>query len=105
MGKTCFGKYLCANHGAIPIDGKKNDILYCCAEFESDIYIFDFERSREDFTPYGAMEKVKDGLYMCAKYESKPIIRNSPHMIVFANFEPDTEQLSLDRWVIKRIKN
>lgn len=102
-GKTTFSKYLSAKYGAIPVEGKKNDILYTCAEFESDIYIFGFERTMEDYVPYGAMEKVKDGYFMCGKYESKPIIRANPHVLIFANFEPDTTTCSADRWIVKRI--
>lgn len=104
VGKTTFAKYLSHHYGAIPVEGKKNDILYCCAEFESDIYIFDFERSMEEYISYGAIEKIKNGYFMCAKYESKPIIRNPPHVIIFANFEPDKLELSLDRWHIVKIK-
>lgn len=104
MGKTTFGKYLSIKHGAIPIEGKKNDILYCAAEHESEIYIFDFERSMEEYISYAAMEKIKNGYYMCSKYESKPIIRNPPHIVCFANFEPDLLMLSQDRWIIKLIK-
>lgn len=97
-GKTSFAKYICSTYNAIPVEGKKNDILYCAAEFEADIYIFDFERSMEEYISYGAMEKIKNGFYMCSKYESKPIIRNCPHIICFANFEPDYDKLSHDRW-------
>lgn len=103
IGKTTFCKYLAHVHGAVAIEGRKNDILYCAAEFESDIYIFDFERSCEDYISYAAMEKVKNGFFMCSKYESKPIVRNCPHVICFANFEPDISQLSADRWKIKKI--
>lgn len=103
IGKTTFCKYLSATYGAIPIEGKKNDILYCASEYESEIYIFDFERSMEDFVSYGAIEKIKNGYYMCSKYESKPIIRNSPHIIIFANFPPDASKLSSDRWKIVRL--
>lgn len=103
VGKTQLCKYLSHHHGAIPIEGKKNDILYCAAEFESDIYIMDLERSMEDYVSYAAIEKIKNGYYMCAKYESKPIIRNSPHVLCFANFEPDRELLSKDRWEIYEI--
>lgn len=102
-GKSSFTKYLCAIHGAVPVEGKKNDILYCASEHESDIYIFDFERSMEDFVSYSAMEKLKNGCYMVGKYESKPIVRNPPHIICFANFKPDEELLSKDRWIIKKI--
>lgn len=104
MGKTTFGKYLAIKHKAIPIEGKKNDILFCASSFPSEIYIFDFERSMEDFISYAAMEKIKNGFYMSAKYESTPIIRNPPHIICFANFAPNEEMLSKDRWVIKKIK-
>lgn len=102
-GKSTFAKYLGIKYGAIPVEGKKNDILYTCATYESDIYIFDFERTMEDFVPYGAIEKIKNGFFLAGKYESKPIIRNSPHVIIFANFEPDYKSLSQDRWIVKLI--
>lgn len=102
-GKTCFSKYLCHKYEAIMLEGKKNDILYCAAEHDSELYIWDLERSMEKFVSYSALEKIKNGLYMCSKYKSKPIIRNCPHIIVFANFEPDESKLSKDRWNIVRI--
>lgn len=102
-GKSTFAKYLCHKYNGVPVDGKKNDILYCAATFNSDLYIFDFERSMEDYISYGAMEKIKNGFYMCAKYESRPIIRNCPHIICFANFEPDYDKLSKDRWHVVEI--
>ncbi|AXH74221.1 MAG: putative viral replication protein [Cressdnaviricota sp.] len=100
-GKTTFSKYLSYYHGAVPIEGKKNDILFCAASFPSNIYIMDLERSMEEYVSYGAIEKIKNGYYMCSKYESKPIVRNPPHMIIFANFPPDITALSSDRWVIR----
>ena len=54
----------------------------------------------EEYVSYGAIEKIKNGYYMCSKYESKPIIRNPPHIIIMANFEPDYEALSKDRWIV-----
>lgn len=100
MGKTQLCKYLSHHYGAIPLEGKKNDILYCAAMFPSKIYIYDLERSMEDYVSYASIEKIKNAYYMCAKYESKPINRNSPHVLIFSNFPPDTSQLSKDRWVI-----
>lgn len=102
-GKTTFAKYLAHKYGAIPLEGKKNDILYCAAEFESDIYIWDIERSMETYISYGALEKIKNGFFMCSKYESKPIIRNPPHVICFANFPPKRNELSEDRWNVVEI--
>lgn len=103
VGKTTLCKYLCFHHNAIIIEGKKNDILFCAAQYDSELYIMDFERSIEDYISYGAMEKIKNGLYMCSKYESKPILRNPPHLICFANFPPNLDEMSLDRWVVKQI--
>lgn len=102
VGKTSFAKYLSAKYNAIPLDGKKNDILYTAAEFESNIYIYIPSREVEHFS-YDSLEKIKDGYFMCAKYESKPIIRNPPHVFVFANKPPDTSKMSLDRWTIVEI--
>lgn len=104
-GKTVLTKYLCHKYNAIPVEGKKADILYVCAEFESECYIFDLSRTTESQSGlYDSIEKVKNGLYMCGKYESKPIVRNCPHVIVFANFYPDKSKLSLDRWQIFNIE-
>lgn len=102
-GKTTFCKYLSHKFGAVPLEGKKNDILYCAAIFESDIYVWDLERSMEEYVSYGALEKIKNGYFMCSKYESKPVIRNCPHVFVFANFEPDVSRLSKDKWNIVHI--
>ena len=104
-GKTSFCKYLYLKYGAIPIEGRKNDILYCAACFESDIYVIDLERSLENYVSYAAIEKIKNGFYMCSKYESKPICRNNPHVIIFANFEPDYDKLSIDRWKTTNISS
>lgn len=103
-GKTALTKYLCSKYGAVPVEGKKNDILYVCAEFESDCYIFDLSRTTENqIGLYDSIEKIKNGIFMCAKYESKPIIRNCPHVIIFANYLPDKTKLSADRWKIYHI--
>lgn len=102
-GKTQFAKYLSVKHNSIPLDGRKNDILYCAGTYESDIYTYILSRDQEDYVSYDALEKVKDGYYMCAKYESKPIIRPPPHVFVFANFAPVLPKMSEDRWVVRHL--
>lgn len=103
VGKTSLCKYLIHHFNAVLLDGKKNDILYCASENDSELYIYDIPRSYEGFVSYDAIEKIKNGLYMTGKYESKTICRNSPHLLVFANFKPETHKLSLDRWIIYKI--
>jgi len=102
-GKTTFTKYLCQKYDAVPLNGKKNDILYLASIFYSKIYVFDLPRCSENTVPYAAMEDIKNGLFVVGKYESKPVIRDCPHIIVFANFEPDESKLSSDRWRIFNI--
>lgn len=104
IGKTTFAKFLSFYYDAIPLEGKKNDILFCAASFPSSVYIYDIERSLEEHLSYGAIEKIKNGYYMCAKYESKPILRPCPHVICFANFEPNYIKLSNDRWHVTKIE-
>lgn len=103
VGKTTFMKYLMRFQGAIPLEGKKNDILHVATEHESDLYIYDIERSLESFVSYGSIEKIKNGCWMSGKYEGGIVDRNCPHLVIFANFEPDVTKLSLDRWVIRKI--
>jgi len=102
-GKTTMAKYLSYYHNAIPLRGKSNDILHCVAENDSMIYLFIAPRTCEDYFPYEALELVKDGYFMSGKYESKPIIRSCPHVIVMANFEPNPLKLSLDRWNVIQV--
>lgn len=40
-GKTQLCKYLVHHYGGVPIEGKKNDILYYAVEFKSDCYLMD----------------------------------------------------------------
>lgn len=99
-GKTCMAKYLTIFHNAIPLRGKTNDILHCASEHSSLLYVFISPRTTEDYFPYEGLELVKDGFFMSGKYESKPICRPSPHVFVFANFEPNLSKCSADRWKV-----
>lgn len=105
VGKTTFMKFLMRFHGAIPLEGKKSDILNVAAQFDSDLYLYDIERSLEQFVSYSSIEKIKNGMYMNGKYEGGIVDRNPPHVLIFANFAPDYEKLSLDRWNVFTIEN
>lgn len=102
-GKTSLAKYLCVHNDALFVSGKKNDILYAAANKDTSVYLIGYSRDKEEYVSYDALECLKDGLYFCSKYESNMIVRNSPHVVVFANFPPDESKLSLDRWIIKNI--
>lgn len=107
LGKSAFCKYMAVKHNAtILTNGKTADIAFILPD-NPKIIIFDLPRSSEDgyggsnrkFN-YTALEKIKDGMLMSSKYKSKIKMFNSPHIIVFANWPPDTTALSEDRWDI-----
>lgn len=108
-GKTTFAKHLCMKHKALYVNGKAADVKCAIVEMIKDgkeapeIVIFGFPRVTEDYVSYSALEEVKDGLFFSGKFESRMCVFNPPHVIVFANFKPDTTKLSKDRWRIVNI--
>lgn len=68
-----------------------------------DIAILDISRTTEDYVSYEVIEQIKNGLLYSGKYEGGVCCFNSPHVIIFANFEPKRDTLSEDRWEIYKI--
>lgn len=98
-GKTVWAKYMAVRHGATVLtNGKTADLAYICDDPK--IVIFNLARSAEDRFNYQALESIKDGMILSAKYESKMKLFNPPHVIVLANWRPDITELSMDRWII-----
>lgn len=110
-GKTSLAKHLCLNYkkNVLYTSGKAADIKYAVSEFTANknnnlkMVIFDFTRSQESFVSYQAIEEIKNGIFFNNKYESKMVVYNSPHVVVFSNFEPDNGCLSEDRMKIKKV--
>lgn len=108
-GKTTFAKHICVNNRlAVYCTGKANDVKCMISmrrkeKLDTKICIFGFPRTKEEFVSYEALEEVKDGIFFSGKYEPAMVVMNNPHVIVFANFEPEMSKLSHDRWVIRRI--
>lgn len=105
-GKTELIKYLCIKYDrCIFSTATKSADIVTIADRSKNIYLLNFVRSQEGFAPYGAIEQLKDGLISDSKLKkvSRNIIMNSPHVICFANWEPDFNALSKDRWQIIRL--
>lgn len=108
-GKTALIKYLCFHHNALLVGGKASDAKYLITKWKENngfypkIVIFSFPRSIEEYVSYSAMEEIKDGMFCSTKYECEMVLMNSPHVICFANFYPDSAKLSEDRWEIKEL--
>lgn len=111
IGKSAFGKLMCAKYNAISVDGKANDIFNGISNYKDNegcfprTIIIDCPRHNIDYMNYGAIEKVKNGHIFNGKYESKQLLFNPPHVVVFANSPPDFTKFSKDRWVVKEIRN
>lgn len=124
-GKSFMAKYLSVMKDALILEpGKKADLTYIFAthlsetsKLDKPIVIFDLSRtvapqensdgSGQKTGPldviYSLIEGMKNGYMISTKYKSQKIYFKVPHVIVFANFEPDRTKLSEDRWVIKEI--
>lgn len=100
-GKSKFAKYLTWHHNAMKIAGKKENIYYAAGK--TDVFVVDIPRTVEGRVPYEAIEELKNGHIFSGKYESDQKTFLPPHIIVFANFEPDLSKMSIDRWKVKRI--
>lgn len=110
IGKTTFGKYLCVNHNACLLSGKGADVRNGALTWKNDkgtypdLCIFPIPRSfNSDYLSYEAIENVKDAFFYSGKYEGGTVCDPCPHLIVFANFEPDRDKMSEDRWHVVNI--
>lgn len=109
VGKSALCKKLCVSLGALVCEGKTADIFNGIYNYKQEfkrypkIVLIDCPRSNLGYMNYGALEKVKNGLIFNSKYESKMMVFNSPHVVVFANEEPIEGKFSEDRIIIKKI--
>lgn len=108
-GKTFLTRYIEWKYPTVIVNGKQNDVFNGIKTFleNKEKYpnpvIIDIPRTNENYVCYSTMEKIKDGLFYSGKYEGG-IIRLLPcHLLVFANFEPNINMMSEDRWNIVRI--
>lgn len=101
-GKTQLCKWLIVHRDAAYFDGgAKGDISY--AYKGQKIVLFNFPRTKEGYVSYDSIESLKDGIFFSKKYESRTKVFNSPHVVVMANFKPELEKLSLDRWDLRKL--
>lgn len=107
IGKSTFCKHLCMNHGAILLNkGKFSDICNLIYKANMDsckVVIFDLPRNNGNKVSYDAIESIKNGMIVNMKFETGFKCFKPPHIIVFANEEPEYECLSEDRWNVKNL--
>jgi hypothetical protein len=113
VGKSWMANYMGALHGATVLtSGKKVDLAYIYAQKPTKIVLFDLSRtteisedSRKHYLDgiYSLAEDLKNGRIVSTKYESKTVFFQPPHVIFFANFEPDYTKWSEDRYFVTKL--
>lgn len=109
IGKTEFCRYLVVKHNAIILGGKGSDMKYAVLEYVKthgsypELIVFDIPRSSKKWLSYTGIEEIKNALFFSNKYEAAQCVGNKPCVIVFANFEPEYDLLSKDRWNVINI--
>lgn len=69
-------------------------------------FIFDLPRdSKDKESIYPAIESVKNGMITALKYVGGTVYHNKPHVVVMANFLPNLDRMSIDRWDIRSLGN
>ena len=112
VGKTVLIKYILNNYeNVVFLSGgcTKDVINQIVLRDENDldppeIVIFGLTREGgEKGISYNALEQIKDGLVNCGKYKGGTVCFNPPHLLVFANVEPEINKLSKSRWNIIKL--
>ena len=103
VGKSHMSAWLTQNRNAITVSGNVKDIAYIlseCTNFPK-IIIIDIPRSNEQgHISYSLIEQLKTGMLCSTKYKGRSLTFNIPHVVIFANREPDFKKLSMDRWKV-----
>lgn len=110
-GKSYLTKWLFMNYKCIVGGGKKANVFHQVAQaFEKDpqadpqLILLDIPRSAQKWCSYGALEDLKNGFVNSGKYDGGQFAWPKPHVVVFANEEPDYNEMSMDRWSVKRLR-
>ncbi len=104
-GKTSLVKYLIWHYNAFYFGGKASDMASRIIMMDKppEIAIMNISRTQEQYVSYQGIEEIKDGLIQSGKYEGGQKIFDPPHILIFANFEPDKNALSEDRWMVRDV--
>ncbi len=108
-GKSFLVKWLFLNYRCIVAGGKKADVFHqVFKHFEENqdaptLILLDVPRSSQKWVNYGALEDLKNGFVSASKYEGGRFAFMPPHVVCFANEEPEYEEMSYDRWCVRRL--
>lgn len=110
-GKTSFVDYMEYHYGFphYQYSDSKDTFNLVSKEMQRKAYFFDLSRTKPKLFStddiYACLEAVKNGSIVNSKYETSRSRMRRPHVIVFANQEPDYDRMSLDRWKVYTIND
>lgn len=97
-GKSYLATYLAVIKDAfVTSNGKSADIKF--AYNGQSIVVFDFSRTQQEQINYQVIEEIKNRCLFSSKYISEMRVFAIPHVICMANFQPNRDALSRDRWL------
>ena len=112
-GKSWFQGYLETFYGyarvvRLDLRNKTGNILHTLSKRPlqtTDIFLFNDTRAADhNWQNYEVLEHIKDGSAVSSKYNSSVLTFKTPNLlIVFSNNQPNTAELSRDRWRIYSI--
>jgi len=112
-GKTLFSKWYVSVHSdTLVLSGSAHDMKNGIVEWRKKkecsprVIIINVPRSKkQEHMSWSGIEEVKDMIFYSGKYEGGMVNDKHPHVIFFANWEPEEQHLSGDRWRIIRLPN
>ena len=97
------------NYNAIFLSkGKYSDlinVIYKSDLSSNRIVLIDIPRKNGNKVSYDAIESLKNGLICNTKFETGSYVFPPPHVVIFANCEPEfNDTLSEDRWEVVELE-
>ena len=109
IGKTLVARYLVVHReNTMVVSGGAKYAKSALARFpRTSLIIMHLPRSQEGFVSYDSLECIKDGIFFNAFSHDCGMVLLCPgtRVWVFANFPPEEEKLSHDRWTIVNLAN
>jgi len=107
MGKTTFSDYLKSRYNGcvLTTTNERNGLLALSKHVkehgEPKIVIVDIWRSKNPNRVYNLLESLTNRNSTVDKYRSQSInLKSNPLVVVFSNTYPDTQSLTMDRWIV-----
>lgn len=107
VGKTQFQKYLVVKHEALILNGKPSDMKNGIIEYKKtnkilpELIVSNIGYDKNlSMVHYSGYEDIKDMCFYSGKYEGGMVCGNNPHLLIFANGPPETQN---KKFVVERL--